>query len=59
MTDLRAKVISQIQEMLTTAEFTSTVSNLSTDINQKLFDMRSDILARANELNKQTVSFVQ
>ena len=50
--ELRAKVIAQIQEMVTSAEFTQTVSNMSSDTTQRLLDMRSEVLARTAEMSQ-------
>ena len=37
--DFRAKMTSQVQETVTGAEFTATVSNMNSDITQKLLDL--------------------
>ena len=39
----RARLTAQVQEMVTSAEFTATVSTLNSDVTQKMLDMRSEI----------------
>ena len=56
--ELRAKVISQVQEMVTSAEFTAKMSNLGSDTTQRLLDLRSEVFTRTAELNQQTLQAV-
>ena len=56
--DFRAKMTSQVQESVTGAEFTATVSNMNSDITQKLLDLRSEVFTRMADLNAQTMDAV-
>lgn len=47
-----------VQEMVTSAEFTATISNFNSDITQKLLDLRSEVLTRVADLNTQTMDVV-
>ena len=42
--------------MVTSAEFTQAVSNLSSDTTQRLLDLRAEVLARAAEMSQQTLN---
>jgi len=58
MNELRAKLTSQVQEMVTSAEFTANISNFNSDVTQKLLDLRSEVMSRVADLNSQTMDVV-
>ena len=58
MNELRAKLTSQVQEMVTSAEFTANISNFNSDVTQKLLDLRSEVMSRVTDLNSQTMDVV-
>lgn len=58
MNELRAKLTSQVQEMVTSAEFTANFSNFNSDVTQKLLDLRSEVMSRVVDLNSQTMDVV-
>lgn len=51
LNEMRAKLTSQVQEMTTSAEFTASLSNFSSDVTQKLLDLRSEVFTRVADLN--------
>lgn len=55
---MRAKLTSQVQEMVTSSEFTANISHFNSDITQKLLDLRSEVLTRVADLNTQTMDVV-
>jgi len=58
MNELRAKLTSQVQEMVTSAEFTANISNFNSDVTQKLLDLRSEVMSRVADLNSQTMDVI-
>ena len=56
--EVRAKVTAQVQEMVTAAEYTATVSNLNSDIAQKMLDLRSELFSRIADMNAHTMDAV-
>ena len=51
LNEMRAKLTAQVQEMATSAEFTASLSNFSSDVTQKLLDLRSEVFTRVADLN--------
>ena len=58
MNEVRAKLSAQVQDSVAQAEFTANISNLSSDITQKLLDLRSEVFTRMADLNSQTMEVV-
>ena len=58
LNELRNKLSNQVQEKVDHSEFTSSISNFTADMTQKLLDLRTEIFKRITDQNNECMNAI-